>query len=86
MIELRLQNSIFTYDGMIIEVFPSGQPSQRYHAHWVKTANIQVDKKGRQSLQIFMKGGGGFATSELPAEVQAIAAEFVTAVKGAMIP
>lgn len=85
MIEFRLQNSIFTFDGTIIEVFPSGQPSQRFHAHWVKTATIQVDKKGRQSLQIFMTGGGGFVTPELPVEVQAKAAEMVAAVQSAML-
>jgi hypothetical protein len=68
MIELHLEHTIIAYDGRVIEAFPHGQPASRYHVANVKTAGIKSDKKGRQSLQIFMKGGGGFATAPLPPE------------------
>ena len=68
MIELHLEHTIIAFDGRVIEAFPEGQVSNRYHVVNVKTAGIISDKKGRQSLQIFMKGGGGFATAPLSPE------------------
>jgi hypothetical protein len=68
MIELSLEHTIIAFDGRVIEAFPQGQVSNRYHVANVKTAGIKSDKKGRQSLQIFMKGGGGFATAPLSPE------------------
>lgn len=65
MIEIYLENTIIVFDGRVIEAFPQGQASTRYHVSNVERAGVQSDKKGRQSLQIFMKGGGGFATAEL---------------------
>jgi hypothetical protein len=77
MIEVVLERSIISFDGRVIETFGNGQPSQRYHVAHVGTAAIQTDKKGRQSLQIFMQKGGGFATGELPMEAAAKAQELV---------
>jgi hypothetical protein len=68
MIELHLENTIIAFDGRVIEAFPQGQAASRYHVANVETAGIQSDRKGRQSLQIFMKGGGGFATAPLSPE------------------
>ena len=68
MIELHLERTIIAFDGRVIETFPQGQAASRYHVANVKTAGIKSDKKGRQSLQIFMKGGGGFATAPLSPE------------------
>ena len=65
MIELHLENTIIVFDGRVIEAFPQGQVSSRYHVANIATAGVISDKKGRQSLQIFMKGGGGFATGQL---------------------
>jgi hypothetical protein len=68
MTELHLEHTIIAFDGRVIEAFPQGQVSNRYHVANVETAGIQSDRKGRQSLQIFMKGGGGFATAPLSPE------------------
>ncbi|TFG50462.1 MAG: hypothetical protein E4H40_01380 [Candidatus Brocadiia bacterium] len=68
MIELHLENTIIAFDGRVIEAFPRGQAASRYHVANVKTAGILSDRKGRQSLQIFMDGGGGFATAPLSPE------------------
>ena len=68
MIELHLENTIIAFDGRVIEAFPQGQVASRYHVANVMTAGVISDKKGRQSLQIFMKGGGGFATAQLSLE------------------
>jgi hypothetical protein len=68
MIELHLEHTIIAFDGRVIEAFPQGQAASRYHVANVKTAGIKSDKKGRQSLQIFMEGGGGFATAPLSPE------------------
>jgi len=68
MVELHLENTIIAFDGRVIEAFPQGQAASRYHIANVKTAGIISDKKGRQSLQIFMQGGGGFATAPLSPE------------------
>jgi hypothetical protein len=68
MIELHLEHTIIAFDGRVIEAFPQGQVSNRYHVANVKTAEIKSDKRGRQSLQIFMQGGGGFATAPLSPE------------------
>ena len=57
MIELHLEHTIIAFDGRVIETFPQGQAASRYHVANVKTADIKSDRKGRQSLQIFMKGG-----------------------------
>jgi len=68
MIELHLENTIIAFDGRVIEAFPQGQVASRYHVANIMSADIKSDKKGRQSLQIFMKGGGGFATAPLSAD------------------
>jgi hypothetical protein len=68
MIELRLENTIIAFDGRVIETFPQGQAASRYHVANVKMTGIKSDRKGRQSLQVFMKGGGGFATAPLSPE------------------
>lgn len=68
MIELHLENTIIAFDGRVLEAFPQGQVASRYHVENIKTAGIISDKKERQSLQIFMKGGGGFATAVLSPE------------------
>jgi hypothetical protein len=68
LIEVVLENTIISFDGRVIEAFPQGQPSQRYHIANINTADIKSDRKGRQSLQIFMKGGGGFATAPMSPE------------------
>jgi hypothetical protein len=68
MIELHLESTIIAFDGRVIEAFPHGQAASRYHIANVKTAGIISDRKGRQSLQIFMEGGGGFATAPLSPE------------------
>ena len=65
MIELHLDNTIIAFDGRVLEAFPQGQVASRYHVANIKTAGIKSDRKGRQSLQIFMQGGGGFATAPL---------------------
>ncbi len=79
MIEVRLERSIITLDGTVIEAFSEGQPSVRYHVRFVKTAAIVSDRKGRQSLQIMMQGSGGIFTGELSPEAaqqaQALVAE-----------
>ena len=63
-----MENTIIALDGRVIEAFPPGQVASRYHVANIMTAGIISDKKGRQSLQIFMKGGGGFATAQLSPE------------------
>ena len=68
MIELHLENTIIAFDGRVLETFPQGQAASRYHVANIKTAMIVSDKKGRQSLQIFMRGSGGFATAPLSPE------------------
>ena len=68
MLELHLENTIIAFDGRVIEAFPQGQAASRYHVANVKTAVIKSDRKGRQSLQIFMMGSGGFATAPLSPE------------------
>ena len=68
MIELHLENTIIAYDGRVLEAFPQGRAADRYHVANIETAGIKSDKKGRQSLQIFMQGGGGFATAPLSPE------------------
>jgi hypothetical protein len=68
MIEVRLEHTIITFDGTVIEAFPQGQQSSRYHVANVKTATIVSDRKGRQSLQIMMEGGGGIVTGVLSPE------------------
>jgi hypothetical protein len=68
MIELHLENTIIAFDGRVLEAFPQGQPASRYHVANIKTATIASDRKGRQSLQIFMHGSGGFATAPLSPE------------------
>jgi len=68
MIELHLENTIIAFDGRVLEAFPQGQVASRYHVANIKTAIINSDRKGRQSLQIFMHGGGGFATAQLSPE------------------
>lgn len=68
MVELHLENTIIAFDGRVLEAFPQGQAASRYHIANFKTAGIISDKKGRQSLQIFMQGGGGFATAPLSPE------------------
>ncbi|MBN1266196.1 MAG: hypothetical protein JXA25_11925 [Anaerolineales bacterium] len=65
MIELHLETTIIAFDGRVIEAFPQGQVASRYHVANIERAGIVSDKKGRQSLQIFMKGGGGLATGQL---------------------
>lgn len=68
MIELHLENTIIAFDGRVLEAFPQGQPASRYHVANIRTAMIQSDKKGRQSLQIFMHASGGFATAPMSPE------------------
>ena len=68
MIELHLENTIIAFDGRVLEAFPQGQPASRYHVANIRTAGIKSDKKGRQSLQIFMQVSGGFATAPLSPE------------------
>jgi hypothetical protein len=68
MIELHLENTIIAFDGRVLEAFPDSQPASRYHVANIKTAKVVSDKKGRQSLQIFMKVSGGFATAPLSPE------------------
>jgi len=68
MIELQLENTIIAFDGRVLEAFPQGQVASRYHVVNIMTAGIKSDRKGRQSLQIFMQGGGGFATAPLSPE------------------
>jgi hypothetical protein len=68
MIEVRLERSIITFDGTVIEAFSQGQPSMRYHVRHVNTAAIVSDRKGRQSMQIMMQVSGGIITGELPPE------------------
>jgi len=68
MIELHLEHTIIAYDGRVLEAFPQGQAASRYHVANIETAGIKSDKKGRKSLQIFMEGGGGFATAPLSPE------------------
>ena len=68
MMELHLEQTIIAFDGRVLEAFPQGQAASRYHVANVETATIKSDRKGRQSLQIFMKGGGGFATAPLSPE------------------
>lgn len=68
MIELHLENTIIAFDGRVIEAFPRGQVASRYHVANIERVGVISDKKGRQSLQIFMKGDGGFATGQLSAE------------------
>jgi len=68
MIELHLENTIIAFDGRVLEAFPQGQVASRYHVANIMKAAIISDKKGRQSLQIFMNGGGGFATAPLSPE------------------
>jgi hypothetical protein len=83
MIELHLEHTIIAFDGRVIEAFPKGQAASRYHVANVKTAGIQSDKKGRQSLQIFMEGGGGFATAPLSPEAAEQAQMIVTEIQKA---
>jgi hypothetical protein len=68
MVEVYLENTIISFDGRVIEAFPQGMVSNRYHARNVEKADIITDKKGRQSLQIFMRGGGGIVTAQLSPE------------------
>jgi hypothetical protein len=86
MIELHLERAIFSFDGTILEVFLSSEPSERYHIKWIKSAEIHVDKKGGQSIKVFLKDGGGFTTSDLPMEVQPIAAKLVAELHAGMTP
>jgi len=68
MIELYLDTTIIAFDGRVLEAFPQGQAASRYHVANINKAGIVEDRKGRKSLQIFMKLGGGMATAELSPE------------------
>jgi hypothetical protein len=83
MIELHLENTIIAFDGRVLEAFPQGQPASRYHVANVRTAEIKSDRKGRQSLQIFMEGGGGFATAPLSPEAAQQAQTLITEIQEA---
>ena len=81
MLELHLENTTIAFDGRVIEAFPKDQASSRYHVANVKTAMIKSDRKGRQSLQIFMEGGGGFATAPLSPEAAETAELLIAEIK-----
>jgi hypothetical protein len=83
MIELHLEHTIIAYDGRVLEAFPHGQAASRYHVANIETAGIKSDKKGRQSLQIFMKGSGGFATAPLSPEAAQQAETLIAEIKKA---
>ena len=83
MIELHLEHTIISYDGRVLEAFPQGQAASRYHVANIKTAGIKSDKKGRQSLQIFMKGSGGLATAPLSPEAAQQAETLIAEIKKA---
>jgi len=84
MIELHLEQTTIAFDGRVLEAFPQGQVSNRYHVINIETAGIKSDKKGRQSLQVFMKGGGGFATAPLSSEAAQQAQTLIAEIEKAM--
>ena len=87
MIEVRLDRSIISFDGRVIEAFSTSQEAQRWHVAHVKTAETPADKKGRHVLRIMMQDRGGIMTGELPPEAlqqaQLLVAE-IEKVKGSL--
>jgi hypothetical protein len=68
MIELYLGDRVISFDGRVIESFGGSQAgSERYHIAEVKAAELRVDKKGRYSVFIQMKGRGYVGTEWLAA-------------------
>ena len=83
MIEVRLDSSIISFDGRVIEAFSTTQVSQRYHVAHVKVAETPADKKGRHVLRILMEGRGGIMTGELPPEALQQAQQLVAEIEKA---
>jgi hypothetical protein len=83
MVEVHLERSIISFDGRVIEAFSQGQPAQRYHVAHVRTAGLQSDKKGRQSLQIMMELSGGIVTGELSPEAVQQAQQLIAEIEKA---
>jgi hypothetical protein len=68
MIELILEDRVISFDGRVLESFGGNQAgSERYHIAEVKAAELRVDKKGRYSVFIPMKGRGYIGTEWLSA-------------------
>jgi hypothetical protein len=81
MVEVRLERSIISFDGRVIEAFSDSLEAKRYHVAHVKTIDIPADKKGRQALRILMKGHGGIMTGELSPEAIQQAQQLVAEVE-----
>ena len=82
MIEVRLDSSIISFDGRVIEAFSTTQVSQRYHVAHVKVAETPADKKGRHVLRILTERGG-IMTGELPPEALQQAQQLVAEIEKA---
>jgi len=83
MIEVRLDSSIISFDGRVIEAFSNTMEAKRYHVAHVKTAEVPADKKGRHALRIMMEGRGGIMTGELPPEALQQAQQLVAEIEKA---
>jgi regulator of protease activity HflC (stomatin/prohibitin superfamily) len=83
MIEVRLESSIISFDGRVIEAFSDAQEARRYHVAHVKTAELPADKKGRHVLRITMEGRGGILTGELSPEALQQAQQLVAEIEKA---
>lgn len=84
MIEVHLEeeNRVISFDGRVIESFLYNQPdSVRRHIAHVEAAELRVDKKGRYSISIRMKGGGPVSTGYLAPEVIEQAQQLVAEVE-----
>lgn len=83
MIEVRLESSIISFDGRVIEAFSTTQEAKRYHVAHVKTPDLPADKKGRQVLRILMEGHGGIQTGFLSPEALQQAQQLVAEIEKA---
>jgi regulator of protease activity HflC (stomatin/prohibitin superfamily) len=83
MIEVRLERSIITFDGRVVEAFSTNMEAKRYHVAHVKTAEVPADKKGRHVLRIMMEDRGGILTGELPPEALQQAQQLVAEIEKA---
>ena len=56
MVECRTEEEIVAFDGRVIDRFRASGSSLRFHIDFVESVEITSDKKGRQKLEINLRG------------------------------